>query len=716
MKKKILIGLGILLFMNVAYATNYSQYYTDYYYNGSTYLVDGIGVDDMALNGLIPTHGDDLNRFGWSKLGTGVNYTDKIKSLGSIGINTSSGKAWIGQISGGYFMINNGTFSGSIGAKVYDVNGSSYCGMAISESGFGNAIYAYIDTRNNETHWTYDTDHVCDLNPVGRNISTWQTIEFNFHNYTQGTLYINDIACHNFTGWTGVDRVDIVCDIGVGQTFYFDEVWVSNGERVNTSISVGETYDTDNIEGDKSTWILNITKKIFNSSTTASLVYDGVEQNLTKSSHYYHDAYTATVLHPAPSGFNYTTFINWTYNYSGSSYKSSRNDTIRKLFVGYCNSTVNTIALNYSVKDAHTGNAITNYGFSSAYTIWNVNNSDYTKTFGLVNSSAISQTNICIYPSYGVYGTNYNALFTSEGYSSTNYIINSGYLNSTIQHITVYMTNSSLATAITVNLYDENDNYLSGYLVEVKKYDVATNSYILVDSKTIGSGGKAVFYLDVSTDEYQFVVKNPSGTIIYTQSKQILTQTEYTFRVVLGQEAVFIEKSIGEINAIITADRTNKVFYLNWSDIGYAVDLINFTVYRINATTNQTQLYTESSTSSSGGMLYQITETTTDTSVSYLANAFGRSIKNNQTYLITSKTMDFKKEWEIFGDESIMMSFLFIGTMMFLGLSLSAEAALIITGFAMVIFWFMGMYATSMSGLIAILVSLVVLFVRSKRS
>ena len=123
----------------------------------------------------------------------------------------------------------------------------------------------------------------------------------------------------------------------------------------------------------------------------------------------------------------------------------------------------------------------------------------------------------------------------------------------------------------------------------------------------------------------------------------------------------------------------------------------------------------QNSTSNNGRLNYTISDETVNVSITYTANVWLTSIDNNIEYVFDTKTIDYKKEWDIFGTESLMVSFLFIGTMIFTGIFISAEVGIALTIAGMFIAYYLGFYMVSLSGLMALVVGLIIFLVKIKR-
>lgn len=482
-------------------------------------------------------------------------------------------------------------------------------------------------------------------------------------------------------------------------------------------INATETYSKNLLENTTTSYVLNISKN-GGISTSASFSYNSTLYSLTKSSGAEYDLYTASVTHIVPNSFNLSVPINWSYNVTSNStsgnYSIDRTDVIHQMILGTCNANVSFVALNYSVTNIDAGVFIDDYDFEGNYNIWSSANTNHIKSYGF-DIAGLNQSNkLCIYPQLGYFNTNYEARFTHTSYEDTNYVVGGGYLNGTEQLINIYMQNSTGTTDITITVADEFDDELVGYTVKAYQYQFVNDSYTLVNTKVTDSNGKVIMGLAVSGKEYRFNIENPSGVEVHVEPKQILTDTSYTFRVYLGSIPEIIQQEVYDLDITLTADRVSNQFNLTWNEISYAASSIKLDIVKTNGTYDNL-ISSVSSTSNTGVLGYTITEPVTNLSATFIAKVYVVSTEDGETYFVVSETLDYKKEWDVFEEESLLATFMFVGTMMFIGITISPIAALILTSFGMLVFWYLGMYATSLSGLLSMIVVLIIGMVRQRR-
>lgn len=388
------------------------------------------------------------------------------------------------------------------------------------------------------------------------------------------------------------------------------------------------------------------------------------------------------------------------------------NETVN---IAYCNSTYSDKVLNFTVRDSETDIMIDSYNFYATFTIWDIDFTTDIYTRSIENESSVNYTQLCI-PSTEEYAGDYEVLFTATGYEEYHMIVNNDTeLKAPPQTLNILMQDSSVSTAITVTLVDEVDEKLSDYIVEAYRYDLGSNSYNLVDSLQTGNDGSVQFNLDVDTYQYKFHVLDTSNNLVYTEPKQWLTETAYTFRIPIEDVGGFPILDVHALNITLSVDRPAQNFTVEWHDINNVANHLRMEIWTYNATVNKTLNYTYNTTDDDGSYTFYVNGTFTSQSISYIAEVWVNKTDEGKLYYIDSKSMDFKKEWDIFGEESTFMTFLVVGTLMFVGASMGIEAMALLSILGLFISWWAGMFKVALSAIIGLCVGLIILMVRAKQ-
>ena len=482
--------------------------------------------------------------------------------------------------------------------------------------------------------------------------------------------------------------------------------------------NITETYINQTLETANNKFTLNFTRNgSFISDMSANLYYNGTFHTATKTttaeSIYFEKTLSSDLI--TVNALNHSFY--WNFSMTGvggfnlENVTNTTNQSVHKMIVTNCTAPATTQAINFSTLNL-TNSAAVNSTMEGTFTVWN-RTSSLSRTYPIVKNTASLTHGVCIYPSWGSFNTNYETEFSATGYNDASSIVNGGKLDSGQENISVYMTPTGDTTAITVTAVDELDNKLIGYIIEVYKYELATGNYTLVDTETTNGVGVVVFNLDVSTLQYQFRVKNPSGTLVHTEPKQKLTSTSYTLRVLLGTTPQYVSLQLQDLDWTFTIDRNNGTFVLIWDDTNNLINFANLTIMDIN-TTGKRSIYSAISTSNASMLSYNVSINRSQ-SKNFIGYFYVEATKDSQTYLLDTITFDFRKEWEVFGTDALIMAFLFIGTMMFIGISISPEGSIILTIVGMIGFWAMGFIEVSLTGLIPLVVVLIFIITRVKK-
>lgn len=478
-----------------------------------------------------------------------------------------------------------------------------------------------------------------------------------------------------------------------------------------------ETYVNQSVETGAVKFTLNFTKNdTYVNNIDARLNWNGTAYTATRtetSKNIYFEEIINTPLINT-TRWNTTFFWNWnaTNNATGNNITNQTNSSIQafhKMVITNCSTGASTQSLNFTSQDELNNRQITS-NTEAMVTVWN-RTSSLSRKYSFDDGSS-NDTLVCIYPSYAQLNTNYEFEFTATGYDKRDYIKNGEELSDTLQNITILMTTTGNTTAVTLTVVDEDDSELVGYSVEAWKYDLGTNNYSLIDTKTTNSDGECVFNLYVTGTEYMFRIYNTVGTLVHTEPKMELTGTEYTIRIILGTTPQSTIIKLRNLDYTLAIDSTTRNFTLEWDDsTTELIDSIKLKVIQTNAT-NDIVLYEQSSTDDASTLYYNVSSGASGIFIGY-ASAIASS--DGGEYPLDSVSYDYREEWDVFGVEALIMAFMFIGTMMFVGIAISAEATIILTMLGMITFYWLGFIHVALTGAVPIIVAAIVIVVRISR-
>lgn len=218
---------------------------------------------------------------------------------------------------------------------------------------------------------------------------------------------------------------------------------------------------------------------------------------------------------------------------------------------GSPNSSVGLINGSYNVVDSCSGFAsssknvtINSVSQGLNFFIYTINSFDI-RFYDEITKSLLISNNVSLQIISDVYSNNYS---TSNGslyidlltpsiyvfrYKSLPNYVERFYLyqldSLSYNNLSLYLVNGSQTITLTVK--DQNDNIVSGAVIKVQRYDLATNSYITREIVSSDTFGNAYFQGILNTEFYKFIVEYPFGTQVLLTSADYLRSTSLTLRI-----------------------------------------------------------------------------------------------------------------------------------------------------------------------------------------
>lgn len=130
-----------------------------------------------------------------------------------------------------------------------------------------------------------------------------------------------------------------------------------------------------------------------------------------------------------------------------------------------------------------------------------------------------------------LYPSEYTIRYSSPGYPERFYYFTM--INRTVQDLTLYLLANP--SNITITVYDEISHYVQGATVKAQRYDLATNSYILVEMVETNFEGQGILHLQKFSEFYKFVIEYGGETKLTTTPTYIYTDS-LTFQINLASD------------------------------------------------------------------------------------------------------------------------------------------------------------------------------------
>ena len=259
-------------------------------------------------------------------------------------------------------------------------------------------------------------------------------------------------------------------------------------------------------------------------------------------------------------------------------------------------------------------------------------------------------------------------------------------------------------------MLDEFSIEVPNVIVEAYKYNVAANNFTLISTEKTDTNGQVIMKLYVPDTEYKFLVKQ-LGAIVYESDKFKLFTTSYTFRLSPTTTTTDIALSVSKIAHDWEYDKANGNLTLVWSDLTSTGNRYYMELYRSNATADQ-QLSVQSSTSSASSL-----NTTQNQSGYYVAFFYVNYSGDGNRYLVDTFVIDNKAAYDSLGVETLVMAFIYVGTVALVGITVGAEVALILTLISLLAFYWMGFInmGTGVGGIMSLVVVFIIFIVRFYR-
>lgn len=471
------------------------------------------------------------------------------------------------------------------------------------------------------------------------------------------------------------------------------------------SVNTTENYNLQAITSDSETFDLNVSYNgtYITSAISAILYYNNTAYSVTGTNVSTAYTFSKSITTPSTAG-NYSFY--WTYTVNGQAYNTTAiTQEVIDFDVDAC-TVYTTPFLNFTVRDEET-NALIN---AEIETVITYSSSANTKTF---NTSHTNTSNFayCFTPSYANLTGSLNILYTASAYEDRSYIDSAAIFDNIEDSITLYILNSSSGTDITIHVIDSADNDLPGIVIKAYKYDIATDTDVLVQIETTDSDGNLVFNLVTGSNEYSFEFYQ-DGVLVLSTSRFKLFSTSYEY--VIGTTEVSRLSELRSIKNSLTSSLiySNASKLVNFSWVYTGSDVSSFC---LNISTSNESFYSSCSTSTASGSL---SYTISTFNISYSAIATAVSV-NNYDYTLHTLFIDTREGWSKFGkDNGLTFAFLILLTLVFL--SLAARSPTITTvsvGVGVyIISWFGILPLSRGAGVGALLLSVVIAMVINRRS
>jgi len=204
-----------------------------------------------------------------------------------------------------------------------------------------------------------------------------------------------------------------------------------------------------------------------------------------------------------------------------------------------CNGT-GTVVFNFTFWNERTETQLGLNKFDATFTAYTIGNTGINST-GTISVNNTAEVNICTNLA-GNYGVIADIEYSRPEYDNRFYY----YFNKTIptvqEDVKLYLLEISYATRADFEVFDENDNPLSGAVyVKIQKYYTGSGTYKTVAMLKPDDNGEDSTFLRFYDTWYRFIVEQ-DGAVIYVSSATKIIEEDNTIRVPVGAVSGIFEQ------------------------------------------------------------------------------------------------------------------------------------------------------------------------------
>lgn len=249
------------------------------------------------------------------------------------------------------------------------------------------------------------------------------------------------------------------------------------------------------------------------------------------------------------------------------------------------------------------------------FDVFTVNSINFTfKT--TINNTLLNYRNITLEIISDVYSANYTIddatvyldlltpTFYTFRYSAPNFTENFYYFeleNRSTNNISLYLLEESEATEVTINVYDFANNLLADTYIRYLKYDLITNSYLVVGMAKTDSNGEAKINVLLNQEFYRFQLYYPFDTLKFYSSPDYIFETTLNFQINLNNNVGTFFHNLESYFYNLTYNNNTNNFKYEFYDSKGLVQMARLDVYKI--TPLGKVLYNSSQLNSTSGII-----------------------------------------------------------------------------------------------------------------
>lgn len=412
----------------------------------------------------------------------------------------------------------------------------------------------------------------------------------------------------------------------------------------------------------------------------------GTSSSTNTSTQYTFNTQVATPIISSQNNFTYY----WTFNTPTAHTTTAQVQSANVPSLDTCST--NTIPfLNVTIRDE-----ISNALVSSAINyIFEYSQGSFSAT---LNNSIASASNAqwCKYPANTTFLSDWHIQYKANGYATRDYYVEGWTINDTLTFKTLYSLSNANATSINIHVKDDADNDLSDILIEIYRYNIPTNTYLLVDTKKTDTDGNGVVNLNTDGHEYKVKLYQNGALAVETNRFQMFnTNYEYTISARVTNPLSEYLRIKTDVNHTLSYLNTTKLVNLTYA---FATGVIDHVCLTVNS--NGTDYYSTCTQNTSGSLLFTVTQL----NLSYTAVLTANSTLGN-TYLLDALGFDTRTTFkDLIGiGTGVILSFILFILLSFIAI-VNVTASIVGGLIALIFLWLIGILQVPLPILIGVII------------
>lgn len=250
---------------------------------------------------------------------------------------------------------------------------------------------------------------------------------------------------------------------------------------------------------------------------------------------------------------------------------STRNQNVSIIQLDQCNPTLTNKTLNFTTFDEQTLIRIDPYRFDATFDFW-LGGGSVKQNISIANSTA-GEIDLCLSPS-GTYfldgQIDYNDVVNSS-YNTRNYYFQNDTIdNQTLQHIPLYLLNSSKSTTFILKVQDDNLLQLPDHLILIQRFSPGNNTFNTVQIAKTDDNGQTLGFFETEVVDYRFIIKFQGTTLLTTSQQKIFGESvPFTLTFTIGEDLGAPWETLNNVSDVtftLDYDKTSRVVTYTYVD------------------------------------------------------------------------------------------------------------------------------------------------------